>query len=73
MEKERYAYCSEKMAVYRKNFYDCYNETIKPYAIYLTKDGKEVKTTLVLDNECHRTNWDDIVYCGKVVKFVRNE
>ena len=72
MEKEQHAWISEKMA------HNMSSVPQKPsceyhYAIYLNKAGEEVKVNLVSDNDDHGTHWDDMTYCGKVVKFVRNE
>ena len=73
MEKEQHAWISEKMATHMAERVHLKPRCEYLYAVYLNKAGEEVKVNLVSDNDHHGTHWDDMVYCGKVVKFVRNE
>ena len=44
-----------------------------PYKIYVTKDGEEVRASMVSDTKEHGCGFDDITYLGKVDRFVRCE
>ncbi len=43
------------------------------YKIYVKENGEEVCASMVSDTIDHGCNFDDIIYLGKVSKFVRCE
>ena len=44
-----------------------------PYKVYATKDGTEVRASMVSDTMEHGCGFDDVKYLGKVDTFVRCE
>ena len=43
------------------------------YKFYVKENGEEVCASIVSDTMDHGCNFDDIIYLGKVSKFVRCE
>jgi len=69
-----YGWFSEKQIAHVHRIRRRNNEGRKPkYNIYLTDKGKEVPVTMVLrSNKREDVNFDDAVFQGRVVKWVRS-
>lgn len=59
-------YSKQQRAMFREGNHD------KTVAIYLMEDGKEAEVTQIKFDDSG-SNWDDAIYLGIAVKFLRNE
>ena len=69
----KYAWFSQKAKIYN-SMAKKYPLNKTPYIshIYLDTNGNEVEVTVVGDQKDFKYIWDDKVYKGKVVKWLRN-
>jgi hypothetical protein len=64
-----HAWYSEKQRRYVRSKLS--HTKLVPAVVYLGENGEEIICTEVTPNADYKSRWDDVVYVGKVTRFIR--